>query len=324
MENTDKALVRRRTILYVAVTFVLTWGYWFVVVYPRVNAPQGLESTGPAALLVGVGMLFPAIAALIVRLVTREGFSNALIRPVQFRRTWKWWVLGWFGPQVLMTLGAVAYFCLFPGDFDPSGGLIRSQMEAQAAQTGVGMQLDDNTFRMIVIAQIAMAVLAAPALNAVTCFGEEWGWRGYLLPKLLKQMHVAPALVVSGVIWGLWHAPITVLGHNYGVGYAGWPFVGIAAMCMFCMALGVFFSYITLRSGSCIPAVLAHGATNGFVAAPLLFSATGGNPFVGPCATGIVGGSALIIVAVVMAASLISSERRGEPLLLKRNERPAE
>lgn len=302
--------------IYVAVAFALTWAYWFAVVYPMVDASEGLQSTGMAAFAVGAGMLFPAVAVLITRLVTREGFRGALIVPVRFRRTWKWWVLAWFGPSVLVALGAAVYFLVFPADFDPSSSLIKSQMAAQVAQTG--LQLTDDQFRMILVAQIVLGLVAAPVLNAVTCFGEEWGWRGYLLPKLLDQMGIVPALLVGGVIWGLWHAPMTVLGHNYGVGYAGWPFAGIAAMCVFCVAMGVFLSYVTLRSGSCLPAVFGHGALNGFSAAPLFFSATGGNPFVGPTATGIVGGSAFIVVAVVMAVSLYRKEQRGEPLLFTR------
>src|SRR5436305_814196 len=45
-------------------------------------------------------------------------------------------------------------------------------------------------------------------------FGEQWGWRGYLLPRLLP-LGQWPALLLSGAIWGLWHAPVILLGYNY-------------------------------------------------------------------------------------------------------------
>lgn len=50
---------------------------------------------------------------------------------------------------------------------------------------------------------------AIPALVAVTLlmvFGEEYGWRGYLVPKLLPLGEVRASLIV-GVIWGVWHFP---------------------------------------------------------------------------------------------------------------------
>ena len=81
-----------------------------------------------------------------------------------------------------------------------------------------------------------MAVLLAPVLNIVTTTGEEWGWRGYLVPKLTEKLSVVPTLLISGIIWGLWHAPLTVMGHNYGLGYSGYPYTGILAMCAFCVA----------------------------------------------------------------------------------------
>lgn len=132
------------------------------------------------------------------------------------------------------------------------------------------------------------------------------GLEGYLLPKMLQKHGILPTLLINGVIWGLWHAPLTALGHNYGMGYKGFPVTGILAMCIFCIIMGVIFSYITIRTGSCLPAVLAHGSLNGFAAAPLFFTdGTDINPFIGPAPTGIIGGCAFIICAVIMTVWLV-------------------
>jgi membrane protease YdiL (CAAX protease family) len=139
-----------------------------------------------------------------------------------------------------------------------------------------------------------------PWLNLVPCLGEEWGWRGYLLPKVAQRMGFFPAVLLTGLIWGLWHAPIIVAGHNYGMQYPGYPWAGIAAMCAFCIVVGVLLSYITLKARSCWPAVLAHGAINGtasvgvlFLAAPMSY-----DHFLGPVPTGIIGAAFYIVVAV--------------------------
>ena len=291
---------KKRIVIYVALAYGLAWALWFAVVYPMVNG-GGLGTS--MQLAIAAGMFAPAIAAALTRLITKEGFKDAWIKPRAFKKTWRYYVLAWFGPLVLVLAGAALYFLINPADFDPSMSYVIQATREQAEAMGVEMNIDDEAIRLTQIASLATLVIA-PAINAVTCFGEEWGWRGYLLPHLLERFSLPVTLLVSGIIWGIWHAPITVLGHNYGMGYAGYPFTGIAAMCLFCIVLGVFMSYITLRTGSCLPAVFAHGMVNGSAAAGIIFSATGGNPFVGPAPTGILGGAFFIVAAIFMAVDL--------------------
>lgn len=222
-------------------------------------------------LFVGAGMFFPAIGVAITRLLTGEGFRNAWIRPVHFRQTWRYYLIGWFGPIALVTIGAIAYFALNPGQFDTSMSSF-AETARQMESAGQPITMSSSQIAALGYAQLAL-VIVAPLLNCVSCFGEEWGWRGYLLPHLSERYGVRIAVPVSGIIWGLWHAPVTVLGHNYGLGYPGWPIIGILAMCCLCVALSYLFSWLTFRAKSCLPAVFAHGALNGCSAAPLMFMA---------------------------------------------------
>ena len=162
-------------------------------------------------------------------------------------------------------------------------------------------------FALMLLGQCAIA----PALNLVTTFGEEWGWRGYLMPKMATRLSIVPTMLVTGIIWGLWHAPVVALGHNYGTGYPGEPFDGIAAMCAWCTVLAIFLSYVTIRTGSTFAAAIGHGAVNGTTNGVTLFSLSGGNPFVGPLCTGIVGGLPLLGVAVVMLWDMRRREKAG-------------
>ncbi|WP_080799984.1 CPBP family intramembrane glutamic endopeptidase [Arabiibacter massiliensis] len=300
----------KRIAVFLAVTFALTWAYEFGVVYPVSSG--AIVGVPPVAtqLVTGAAMLFPAIGVLITRLVTREGFKNSVIKPRGFKRTWPWFLVAWFAPAALACAGAAVYFVAFPQDFDPSMSLILATAQQQVEATG-GAQVTADALRSMLLMQLPFAVLMAPALNIVTTFGEEWGWRGYLVPKVAAKMRIVPTLLVTGVIWGLWHAPLTVIGHNYGMGYLGWPVTGILAMCAFCIVMGIFLTYVTVRTGSCLAAAIGHGAINGFLNAVVIFSATGGNPFVGPLATGIVGGSAFIVAAAVMLWDLRRREKAG-------------
>lgn len=300
MESTTKKQDLKRILVYVFITFLLTYGYCFLILYPVINGEtlSGVPSL-TAQLLTAAVMFFPSIGVLLTRLFTKEGFRDSWLKP-NLRKNVKIYLLAWFGPGILTILGAAFYFLIFQGSFDPNFGYMVSTLEA----SGVTSDMIPIPLSLLMLIQGVQGLLLAPAMNFITCFGEEWGWRGYLLPKLSKQLPMIPTLLISGVIWGLWHAPLTVIGHNYGLGYPGFPFTGIAMMCLFCTVLGVFFSYVTLKTGSCIPAILGHGAVNGFAAMGMYFTKDGGDPFVGPTPTGIIGLIPFIIVAVIMILRL--------------------
>ncbi len=299
--------VTKRILLYVGLTFALTFGFVLLAVKPLLESENPMLATiGQAG--ISLVMLLPALCVALTRALTREGFADAWLKPVEFKKRWGYYALAWFGPAALTLVGCAVYFLAVPGDFDPGMGYIRASYEA------LGATLTAEEAKAALGQQLITALLAGPLLNCVTCFGEEWGWRGYLLPKLITRMPIWGALLLSGVIWGLWHAPLTLLGHNYGLDYPGYPYAGIAAMCVFCIANGVFFSFVTLRAGSCIPAVLAHGGLNSIAQAGLYYTRTGGNPFVGPMPTGILGGSAILLAALVFGALLLRDARRPRPI----------
>ena len=295
MEETKKTLETKRILIYLGITFVLTYGYCFGVVYPFVKDPV-LSGTAPQMiqLVVVAGMFFPAIGVLLTRLLTKEGFQKAWLRP-HFKGNIKTYLLAYFGPGILTILGAVIYFLIFPKNFDANCGYYQQILNAAGAGDVNAMPAS-----ILLAIQTLQALLLGPILNFITCFGEEWGWRGYLLPKMAEKLPAIPMLLVNGVIWGLWHAPLTAIGHNYGVGYPGFPFTGIAAMCCFCIVMGIFLSYVSMKTKSCIPAILGHGAINSIGSIGMYFTTDGGNPFVGPAPTGIIGAIPFLVVAILI------------------------
>ena len=295
----------KRVLVYIAITFALTWLYAILLIYPIANgeALNGIPSIA-TQLAVAAAMFFPAIGVLLTRLVTREGFKDAWLKP-HIKGNIKTYLLAWFGPAILTFAGMGIYFLLFPNNLD----LSFSYMKAMMAAAGTPYEAQAVPMDLLMTIQCVQAVFLAPAMNFVTCFGEEWGWRGYLLPKVSKYFSTIPTLLITGIIWGLWHAPMTIIGHNYGLGYWGFPFTGIAMMCVFCIVLGVFLSYISLKTGSCIPAILAHGAINGIAAIGMYFTYDGGNPFVGPAPTGVIGIIPFVLVAIPMVVYLKRNEK---------------
>lgn len=303
MKNKKQDL--KRALVYVLITFVLTWVYCLLVVYPIAD---GESLSGVPALItqltVAAAMFFPAIGVVLTRLITKEGFRNAWLKP-NLKNNLRFYLLAWFGPAILTFAGMGIYFLLFPDHLDLSFSYMKSIM----AVAGTPYEAQAVPMDLLMTIQCVQAVFLAPALNFVTCFGEEWGWRGYLLPKVSKHFSTIPTLLITGIIWGLWHAPMTIIGHNYGLGYWGFPFTGIAMMCVFCIVVGIFLSYVTLKTKSCVPAILGHGAINGIAAIGIYFTRDGGNPFVGPAPTGIIGMIPFILVAITMIAQLVKSEK---------------
>ncbi len=294
-------MARHRILIFLGFTFGLTWLYWFAVVYPLSNGDQNLLAGA-----IGIGMFFPAISVVFTRLVTKEGFSQVWITPRSFKKNWKYYLLGWFGPMILILLGAGIYFLIFSNDFDPTMNHFYELQKSDLQK--VIPDFDVADIKKMVWLQLGLIPLG-PIFNFLPVFGEEWGWRGYLLPKMMAKYSLQTTLLLSGVIWGIWHAPIIYLGHNYGIDYWGFPVLGILAMCVFTIMIGVFLSYLTLRTGSVIPAVFAHGAINGTAAVGILFSSSGGNPFIGPLPTGIIGGLGFIIAAIWAYISLQKRQR---------------
>ena len=90
--------------------------------------------------------------------------------------------------------------------------------------------------------------------------GEELGWRGYLLPRLLP-LGRNPALLVTGLVWAAWHLPLIFLTPLYHADGNRWLTVPLFVATI--VAGSFFFGYLRLWTGSTWPAALAHSAHNG-------------------------------------------------------------
>lgn len=298
-----KSQTGKRIAIFLGLTFVITYPYEIFVIGNIVNKP---EYASISTLLVASVMFIPALCVVLTRLITKEGFKDAWILP-NFKGHIRYYILAWFLPVVLIVAGAVLYFLIYPDKFDPNMGAMAQTFAAQ------GLNFDPAAIKAMMLMQIAVGVLLSPILNILTTTGEEWGWRGYLVPKLSEKMPIVPNVLISGVIWGLWHAPLTVMGHNYGLNYSGYPYTGILAMCGFCIVMGVFFSYVSLRTRSCLPAAIGHGALNGLAGAGIYFTQSGADSthtFLGPMPTGIIGGAGFIIAMVIFMVIMVRLEKR--------------
>ena len=109
------------------------------------------------------------------------------------------------------------------------------------------------------VADVLLNALINFGAGLVLCVGEETGWRGYLLPRLMG-LGLKPALLLSGLLQGLWHVPVIVLTTVYHS--EGNPWLVIPLFISTMSVAGVLFGYLRLKGGSTWPAVVAHSVFN--------------------------------------------------------------
>lgn len=291
------AAERRKIVIFIVFAFGISWATALVIYLTGglENSPIYLIGNGQitlALILMATFYMFgPALANILTRLVTKEGKQYLLLTPNFDRRRWLYYLAAWVLPGVLTILGITLFFLLFPNNYDSDLTLLREQMRLAGA--------GDMSPWVIVIMQTVQAILIAPLLNALPTFGEEFGWRGYLLPKLMP-LGGRKAILLSGIIWGVWHWPIILMGYNYGTDYFGAPFLAPLAMVWFTIVVGALLSWVTIKSNSVWPAVIGHGALNGIAGLSLLFIQGEPSTILGPTPVGLIGGAGFTILAVIL------------------------
>jgi membrane protease YdiL (CAAX protease family) len=288
----DKNVVDwKRVCIYIAFACGFAW-----LAALGIYLTGGLAKSPYALLLLAVGYMgAPTLAHILTRLLTREGWGNLYLRP-KFRQNWRYWAICWVAPVLFAFAGMAIFFVIFPQYYDPSFATLRTMMEKAAA---AGQTMPAIEPWVIVLSQTATALLIAPVLNALPTLGEEFGWRAYLQPKLMP-LGGRKAMLLTGIVWGLWHAPVIAMGHNYGLEYPGAPWLGILAMTWFTFVLGTFIGWAALRAGSVWPAVIGHGAINGIAGIYVFFMQGAPNLTLGPGAVGFIGSLAISVAALLI------------------------
>lgn len=135
-------------------------------------------------------------------------------------------------------------------------------------------------------------LMAGFTINGLFAFGEEYGWRGVLMDELAPLGPVR-ANLLTGVMWGVWHAPLILLGFNY----PDHPWLGIAMMCLWVTPLSFLLWRSREYSGSIVAPAVIHGALNG-AAGYFLLLVTGRSPILS-APVGVIGALSATLVAAV-------------------------
>jgi len=218
-------------------------------------------------------MYTPLMAHVLTRLVTRDKADVAeLFLPANLRGNIKYYILSVTIPYLMFIISTILIIVFYSDGYNISD-----------------CPISENAGDFIIT---VFMVVGSSFFMFYTCLGEEYGWRAYLTPKLESLMPEPFALIVSGIIWGMWHAlMIKDYGHNFGTEYKFFPYAGYIAMCISCIFLGAFFTWLTKKTKSVFPSAVAHTAidainiTDFFISPDTSekLSATGQNHFNSGC-----------------------------------------
>ena len=262
---------------------------YFGTLVPLSAVCSGLAISTGNYLWVTVMMFMPAVSSIIARVGLREGMADISLR-LGGRRGRKALVSGWLLPAgvgfVAYGIGWVTGLTPFTA---PSLGLFRQVLPLQEISPAI-------TFLVSLLITMTIVTLYSCPFT----LGEELGWRGYMLTRLVDGGLPKPVFL-SGLFWGAWHLPI-IVGGLYIQG-PSLP-VSILLFMIGVTALGYIFAWLRLSSGSIWPCVVFHASWNAVIQATFDRSVTG------PGSTFWVGEAGILVVLVLAVIAVVLSRRR--------------
>ena len=269
--------------IFLLITFLPAWILFSLPVLFQFAGEETASMIGLAGW--SLAMWMPGLGAILAaKSEGRKPISDLRLNRLGDKKIYLW---AWLVPILTSAAAGVVAWLLGWGEMDISFRAAKESLQGLSETPNMNISL-------LIGLQIAASFTLAPLINTIFALGEELGWRGYLLPKLLPLGQV-PAMLVSGVIWGIWHAPAILQGHNY----PDHPVLGVGMMIVFTTLLGTFFSWLYLKTRSPWAPALSHGTVNAVTSLPLLFL-TGTNLSLGGALTSVSGWIALALVVGIM------------------------
>jgi len=245
--------------LYFVLAYALSWGLWLPIVL-------GYDGALREALFVA-GIFGPAFAGALMIVLQGKSLGGWLRSIVRWRVRLRWWGLALVIPAVLIGTASAAY------------ALLGHEVDVSLLPGRLGGYL--------------------PALVMTALLGggqEEFGWRGYVLPRLEARFSPVTATLILGVLWGLWHLPIIAADPEFQHGLDVAALLPVVALSLVSVVGYAFLlTWLFNRTGSVLVAILLHAGFNT------------ANEFLVPLAPEAVEGAAYEVLSVTMTGTLVAA-----------------
>jgi membrane protease YdiL (CAAX protease family) len=231
-EKVGKRKALTASLLFAGVAVGLSCTYWLLFVL----SGRGLLPFDPSSSVLGtLRGYIPTIAALVTALAV---FGRPELSSI-WARVSKWRVSPrLYGLALLVPMGASLIVVLM----------------ARLSGTEVVFDPEGTALPKLVLIFVFFAIVDGP-------LGEEIGWRGFFLPKLLDRWGPIAASLILGVVWFLWHLPLYMATGRFEMTLAF-----LVGYLINNVSFSVLHTWFFLRSGgSAFLAIFFHTAGNYFV-----------------------------------------------------------
>ena len=234
----------------------------------------------------------PAIASLISRAVTKEGFRDMKLH-LHLTGNIRYYLLAFGFPLICLS----AMFLLpviVSGHADWLGGF---------------------TFGNVL--SNAFLLISFSTVQSIGLLGEELGWRGYMNQKMEPLLGTVGTCLVGGIVWGLWHFPMDISGYLDENGTFSEVLVSTFGRLAMLICFGTFLMWLTKKTNSVFPAVIAHFIYNesqGALAA-LLYQGNIPEDASLPLWTDVMRYLPLFVIAVIFTILLLKGKKKEDKTL---------
>lgn len=223
---TTKKENKKRLVIYLLIVFA------FMLLYILCVKPMNGSNT-VFCIVYMVFSFSPAIASLITRAVTKEGFRDMKLH-LHFTGNIRYYLLA-FGLPLICFSAMLLLPVIVSGHTDWLGGFTFSNV------------LSD-----------VLLLFAFSAVQSVGLIGEELGWRGYMNQKMELLLGTPGTCLVGGIVWGMWHLPMDIAGYYGGNGTLTEALGSTSGRLAMLTCFGAFLMWLTKKTDSVFPAVIAH------------------------------------------------------------------
>ena len=227
-----KAFVLRYPIWsFLIVNYLISWAF----LYPSYQLILEHDTITPLALFGLIGAYGPSIAAIVIQaIISRNDLKALLKKLLKVKATWKLLIFILIVPILLYLISYLISAELFEGYLDINW-----------AQGFSG---------------ILFWVLAALPFGPL---GEELGWRGFMLPKLLEKYSIFKSTLLVGLAWGVWHLASFSFPGAAIPEFLPVTIWSVGLFCMYTISLSSIYTYVHFKSGgSVFYAILLHAFFN--------------------------------------------------------------
>lgn len=239
--KSTKALLKRNPLWgFFILAIAISWVLWIPLLYGHFRYGwttwEGNSWTDIRTMLGILGSLGPALSAIILtyNLEGKKGVRLLLKRLLLWRINIVWWLIGFYSFWLI-------------------GSILASLLSLAPIQTIV-LQFAFSLLNIPVI----IFILQMPLLIGMV--GEELGWRGFALPKLLDKYNPIVSSFILALPWIFWHAPLTAFQEWIG----NMPILlFLVRYVLFVLPLTLIFTWFFGKTkGSILLVIVFHKALN--------------------------------------------------------------